>query len=512
MGGLGRFAPALLIIAAMATTFLAMDGPPPGQTAVPVATAEPVAERTAHTHSQPEQTAAEAPGEVPPAHAHTEAEHSSTQLTATEVDRYLGGQVRPLEGEQAGLYAVRLPDGEQLVTHGPDLHLAETEAPPPTEERRPPVCAGQNAQHVLYGRPAGAPDRSAEVVGQIRDEIARMNAVLNRDSLASGGPTADYRVVCDGAGEVQVDSFVNTGDASFSSVVSAAKAAGFDRGDLNYTVFYDAHNGCGIGSIYSDDRLAADNWNNRGGGYGIAYAGCWQVVPMHENAHNMGAVQYGAPNSTGSGAHCNDESDVMCYRDGGDRNQTMATVCTDVERFDCGNDDYFDTAPEPGDYLATHWNLGSRLNRFLVFNGELSQPDPDPSTASLVPGTPVNGRTGRARSVRYYKVEVPVGQSSLQVSLDGPGAGVRKSGKQRRARSAAQGKARKAKRAQAVDLDLRVRPGAAPGAADSVCRPLRGSSDETCAVANPAPGWWFVAVELRKGRAKQSFRLIAGLG
>jgi hypothetical protein len=37
--------------------------------------------------------------------------------------------------------------------------------------------------------------------------------------------------------------------------------------------------------------------------------------------------------------------------------------------FDCGYDTYFDAAPEPGEYLATHWNLGSPLNPFLRFGG-----------------------------------------------------------------------------------------------------------------------------------------------
>jgi Bacterial pre-peptidase C-terminal domain len=512
MGGFGRVVPVLLIAAAMAATLLGMDGPPPAIPAASPATVQAAPELSAHREADGGAAHHHA-GPAPSAHAHEGTGHSSTLLTAAEVDRYIGDEVKPLDGEEAGLYSVSLPDGEQLVTHGPDLHLADGEPPAASEERRPPVCAGTNAQHVLYGRPAGAPDRTAEVVGQIRDEIARMNAVLNRDSLASGGPVADYRVLCDAAGEVRVDSFVNPADASFSSVVAAARASGYSRGDLNYTVFYDGSNGCGIGSIYSDDRLAADNWNNRGGGYGIAYAGCWQGVPMHENAHNMGAVQYSAPNSTGSGAHCNDEWDVMCYADGGDRNQTMRGVCGDAERFDCGNDDYFDSAPEPGEYLSSHWNIGSRLNRFLVFNGEPTPPvDPDPSTDVLPPGAQVKGRTGRVRSVRYYKVEVPAGQSSLEISLDGPANRVGKAGSTKRTRSTTRAKARKAKRAPVADLDLRVHPGAAPGAADSVCRPLRGSSDETCAVANPAPGWWYVAVELRRGKSKHPFRLTASLG
>ena len=44
---------------------------------------------------------------------------------------------------------------------------------------------------------------------------------------------------------------------------------------------------------------------------------------MHENAHNEGAAQYSAPNSTGTGWHCNEYDDILCYVDGGDKNQTM---------------------------------------------------------------------------------------------------------------------------------------------------------------------------------------------
>jgi hypothetical protein len=90
---------------------------------------------------------------------------------------------------------------------------------------------------------------------------------------------------------------------------------------------------------------------------------------MHENGHNQGAVQYGAPHSTGTGWHCWDEIDVMCYSpDGGNLHQQgTETLCSDREYFDCGYNDYFDSNPEPGEYLATHWNLGSPLNKFIVF-------------------------------------------------------------------------------------------------------------------------------------------------
>ena len=121
------------------------------------------------------------------------------------------------------------------------------------------------------------------------------NALLSSESIASGGPSADFRVVCDGAGEIRVDSFTSPG-SSFQSIVGAARSAGFSLETRNYTIFYDGSGGCGIGSYANDERLTASNRSNQGGGYAVAYQGCWTEVPMHENGHNMGAVQYSAPN------------------------------------------------------------------------------------------------------------------------------------------------------------------------------------------------------------------------
>jgi hypothetical protein len=51
----------------------------------------------------------------------------------------------------------------------------------------------------------------------------------------------------------------------------------------------------------------------------------------------------------------------MCYADGGPKN-AMSTPCPVLTgiigaAFDCGQDDYFNPAPAPGSYLATHWNV-----------------------------------------------------------------------------------------------------------------------------------------------------------
>ncbi|MBM3668197.1 MAG: hypothetical protein FJW90_12160, partial [Actinobacteria bacterium] len=529
MGGLRHFIPCLAIVAALGGTLLAMNESSAGGSvnvvAAPSSSAQgapaPAAEG-ASEHADAETGAHDhmaASGE-PAGDGGEAGGHRHARLDSAELRRYVGEQMTALDGEQAGLYAVALEDGKQLVTHGPDLDLAGSELATASAEAepRPPLCADEHAQHVLYGRPAGSPDRYASVIGEIRDEVKRMNGVLNQNSLASGGPQADYRVVCDQAGEVRVDSFVNSGAASFQGVVAAARDAGFDRGDLNYTIFYDGYNGCGIGSLYFDERPIAENRNNRGGGYGISYKGCWRGVPMHENGHNMGAVQYGAPNSTGSGAHCTDEQDIMCYSDGGDRDTGTWQRCTAGENFDCGFDDYFDTAPEPGEYLDRNWNVGSSLNRFLAFDRVLApgaggdSGDSDAEVVALEPGVAVRGRTGGARSVRHYSVDVPDGPRTLVVRLDGPGRGERwlrtrevaartlaTSSATPRARKAARRQARRAKRAGAINLDLLLSREGTATPQTTVCAPRRHSNDEVCEVLFPAPGEWSVGVQLRQG-------------
>ncbi len=87
---------------------------------------------------------------------------------------------------------------------------------------------------------------------------------------------------------------------------------------------------------------------------------------LHEMGHNLGAVQGGAPHTTGTvgsqvAGHCTDEWDVMCYADGGSDN-ALTYPCPQqseavTETFDCGGDDYFNPAPAAGSWLASHWNV-----------------------------------------------------------------------------------------------------------------------------------------------------------
>jgi hypothetical protein len=294
------------------------------------------------------------------------------------------GVVGPLDDAvrvAGGLYEIPLRTGPPLLTHGADAP-AESGADPRLGAQRPPVCAPDFHQHVLYGRPATAPDRLAAAVPIIEASMGNMNAELDRAALESGGRHADYRVKCNSAGRLAIGMFVNLGSSSFRDVVDAARLGGALDPNADYTIFYDdpSVTACGIGSFSADEQPGAANENNSGGGYAVVYPRCWNAhTVMHENGHNMGAVQSGAPNATVVHAHCRDESDVMCYADGAEGAIGILDRCQGGQRFDCGYDDYFDVAPERGEYLETHWNLGSRANRFI----HLSDPLPGEAATPL---------------------------------------------------------------------------------------------------------------------------------
>lgn len=275
-----------------------------------------------------------------------------------------------------GHYRVTLPDGLELESHGPDAKqsmLADHGTVWWMGSSRDPVCATDFYQHMLYAYPADKPNRLEQVRDEVQTYLGMMNAVLTESSLASGGPTADYKVLCDEHGEARVDIFPAPASRSpsystdFDMVVAAARSAGFTSTFADYTIFLDdVHSTvCGVGSFKSDDRPGYGNLNNLGGGYALVYQDCWAGrTPMHENGHNQGAVQMLAPLSDLTG-HCLESSDVMCYTTG----RGLDLICPQVMYFDCGFNTYFDTAPEPGEWLESHWNIGSPENRFIVLGG-----------------------------------------------------------------------------------------------------------------------------------------------
>ena len=116
-------------------------------------------------------------------------------------------------------------------------------------------------------------------------------------------------------------------------------------------------------------------------------------VSLHELSHNLGAVHYSAPHTTSKG-HCTDSWDIMCYPDGG-KPMISPPPCQGAysashQAYDCNKDDYFNPAPAPGSYLATHWNLYNSV--FMCPIKDCAPPDTTPPIVTLDSG-PYAGST-----------------------------------------------------------------------------------------------------------------------
>jgi hypothetical protein len=178
----------------------------------------------------------------------------------------------------------------------------------------------------------------------------------------------------------------------------------------------------------------------------------------------------------------------MCYSpDGGDRNQFATNDCPGAQRFDCGFDDYFDAAPEPDEYLANHWNLGSPLNRFIAFNAAPPQETPLGAISSLLG----SGRS-RASSAeiaaapgqwRLFDLQVNGLSRALTVTLRGAPLG--------------------------IELYLRSRK--APSEGSYACRDAVRRGAAVCRVDRPRGGHWIAGVLNRGAGAGTPFGISAKL-
>lgn len=88
----------------------------------------------------------------------------------------------------------------------------------------------------------------------------------------------------------------------------------------------------------------------------------------------------------------------------------------------------------------------------------------------LTSGVARTGIAGNIGDTLYYRINVPAGRDSLKIVMSG-GSG---------------------------DLDMYVRFNAVPayGGANWVCRPYAAGNNETCVMAAPAAGWWYVWLDV----------------
>ncbi|HEX2053086.1 MAG TPA: Calx-beta domain-containing protein [Actinomycetota bacterium] len=267
-------------------------------------------------------------------------------------------------------------------THGPDpapggRDVARSVAPlSPTaaaaETAAATQCDGDGVTgprtEILYARSSDVASRYSAFLPSFRAWAGEANEIY-RASAADTGGNSHIRFVHNASCVPTVTEVVmsRTADDTFDDMIADLESRGFNRTDRKYLVFVDATVYCGIGTIHPDDQPGAGNASNVGPSYGRVDAGCWSGdVAAHEHMHNLGGVQYSAPN-TSQGFHCVDEWDVMCYSDE-PMFPPMQVLCPNYERnfsrFDCNSDDYFHSNPAEGSYLATHWNTYNSL--FLV--------------------------------------------------------------------------------------------------------------------------------------------------
>ncbi|MFC0626781.1 RICIN domain-containing protein [Kribbella deserti] len=307
----------------------------------------------------------------------------------------------------AGMQRLVTP-GTDLCTRGPDAipgsALDEPAEPLPasvakaTIAANPIVCEGDGQTgkrvQVMYAREQAQASRLQHFLPSFRAWSHEIDAAFN-DSAAQTGASRHVRFVTEavtGGCQVRVIEVVvpNGALASWDTMIPALQNLGYRSNDRKYLVFADAQKVCGVGTLYGDDRPGQDNANNVNTGYARvdASASCWGFnAAAHELGHALGAVQSSAPNYNG---HCKDEYDLMCYGE-------TSVVCADKDNdrlLDCNKDDYFNTNPPAGSYLATHWNLAN--SAWLIKN---AVPDARPGPRHGQVYEFVNTATGEAMDV-----------------------------------------------------------------------------------------------------------------
>lgn len=296
-----------------------------------------------------------------------------------------------------------------MCTHGPDPAPAGLDINRPIEPLKVgngdlgvqalPVCEGDGVSgrrvEVLYVR--GSTSRYQQFLETFRTLAEGVDAIYNESARETGGER-HVRFVTEMINgqcrpvvrDVQIpDAALNAND--WAPLLNAVRAAGWTRTDRKYLQFVDARVFCGIGGFAGDTRKTDANRSNSGPEYARADNGCWTAgVAAHELGHNLGAVNNNAPNGSGF-AHCEDEWDVMCYKD--DASTVIRTVCTDRahdQRLDCNHDDYYHTNPSAGSYLSQFYNVADNL--FLIRGGGGGGPgSPSPSPSTGAPFRLING-------------------------------------------------------------------------------------------------------------------------
>jgi hypothetical protein len=314
---------------------------------------------------------------------------------------------------------------------------------------------------VVYAYAADRPDRFAGWANAIQANVAIVSRFLSAQDGGAKALRFDMGTGC-GPSYVDVQTVQLPGPRSayadnFGAIASAVqRALGAARAPRDAIVIADGLSGSsqeyGLGETImgaSGEVAGAANVHNRGGLTSVLFSrdgaaapgtprwGWWPEGFLHEMTHNLGAVQWGAPHSTEPRGqslpqygHCWQGADVMCYTEDAGAAHPMQQDCAGLpgaipQNYDCGRDDYFNPAPAPGSYLATHWNTYD--SAFLAPCGEIAPacgggqlwvPEPPAATSGpTVGGTARRGSRLTANPGAW--INQPSGYSYQWQRLDG---------------------------------------------------------------------------------------------
>lgn len=277
---------------------------------------------------------------------------------------------------------------------GPVYDAGGNLVPPPLNAHVDQWCdpaSGTSGPRVemLYLKEASDPDQYAKFTAELREEARYIDDAFAVASAETGtGANTGRRVrwaTDPGTCNVtvrRVDLPDGTLGLNASTTTAALKARGILQTNRLYLGFtHDNYGGgtsgsggmatCGqTSTIIQDDKKVG----NKNDGSTIQFAridhlmpsggSCHSVNPLHydspalhELLHIMGALSPSAPHSGANDtAHCTDGYDAIC-----NPGPNSPALCEAAWVVDCGKDDYFNTNPQPGNYLATHWNLADSV-------------------------------------------------------------------------------------------------------------------------------------------------------
>lgn len=325
--------------------------------------------------------------------------------------------------------AVAAANAPAVQADSPQVVVAAAPFSPNTGPRSAGGCVGDGKAgkrvQVLYVRDPDTPDQFDQNRSTLMSSLHQTDDIFLKSAQVNGGGYRQVRWAHDANCEPVIQRLTIPPVTDTAGVVHRVhgplmddtvrtlRAAKVPIDDLTrkYVVFVEYPGEifndpvCGVAwGLYRDDTtpLASANRNNQGGSVGRIDSQCFvgSLDPdsyeetnavAHELAHTMGAVLRNAPHATPSG-HCSDNSDIMCYRDSTSGMIDQVCPLSQENILDCNGDDYFNTNPPAGSWLASNWNVAS--SEFLY------QPEAPTARApalaagtSFVPGLPTTFTT-----------------------------------------------------------------------------------------------------------------------